>query len=120
MSVDASVMGLSQSYGPADDKVSHQKLSKAVDIGCTFWDTAVVYGTGHNERLIGDFFRNTGSRDKVFIASKCGFDCLGEPAGRTVTNKPQHIAAYIEGTRERLGSCPDLYYLHRIDPDTPP
>lgn len=67
-------MGFSQSYGPAVDSESHQTLAKAVEIGCTFWDTAVVYGKGHNEKLIGDFLRNSKARDKVFIASKCGFD----------------------------------------------
>lgn len=67
-------MGFSQSYGPADDATSHETLKKAVELGCTFWDSAVVYGAGHNEQLIGDFFKKTGTRDKVFIASKCGFD----------------------------------------------
>ncbi len=67
-------MSFSQGYGPADDKVSVQTLQKALDLGCTFWDTAVVYGKGHNETLIGNFLKETGSRDKVFIASKCGFD----------------------------------------------
>lgn len=67
-------MGLSQSYGPADDNVSKVTLKKALDIGCTFWDSAVVYGKGHNEKLLGDFFKENNARDKVFIASKCGFD----------------------------------------------
>ncbi|OCF32142.1 aldo-keto reductase [Kwoniella heveanensis BCC8398] len=109
-------MGFSQSYGPTNDEQSHKTLQTAIDIGCTFWDSAVVYGKGHNERLIGDFFRKTGTRDKVFIASKCGFDVNGLGV---VTNKATHINEYIEGTKERLGSYPDLYYLHRIDPNTP-
>ncbi|TYJ55912.1 hypothetical protein B9479_003435 [Cryptococcus floricola] len=116
-------MGLSIAYGPADDTESHKTLQKAIDLGCTFWDSAVVYGAGHNESLIGDFFKKTGTRDKVFIASKCGFDCLDGQDPMTsmsnVTNKPEHIRAYIEGTKDRLGSYPDLYYLHRIDPNTP-
>lgn len=69
-----SAMGFSMSYGPADDKTSLETLQHAVDLGCTFWDTAVVYGKGHNEKLIGDFFAKTGTREKVFIGSKCGFD----------------------------------------------
>jgi aryl-alcohol dehydrogenase-like predicted oxidoreductase len=69
-----SAMGFSMSYGPADDETSLKTLQRAVDLGCTFWDTAVVYGKGHNEKLIGEFFAKTGTRDKVFIGSKCGFD----------------------------------------------
>ncbi|WOO80353.1 Aldo-keto reductase yakc [NADP(+)] [Vanrija pseudolonga] len=113
-------MGFSQSYGPADDTVSKKTLAHAIDIGCTFWDTAVVYGKGHNETLIGEVLRDLKARDKVFVASKCGFDCIGssEKLG-TVTNKPAHIAEYIEGSKQRLGFYPDLYYLHRIDPSTP-
>ncbi|CAK9783192.1 Aldo/keto reductase [Cutaneotrichosporon oleaginosum] len=118
-------MGLSQGYGPADDAVSLKTLARALELGCTFWDTAVVYGKGHNEKLIGQFIKENGCRDRLFIASKCGFDITPKPTQgdlpfqMTVTNKPDHIAQYIEDTRERLGSYPDLYYLHRIDPDTP-
>jgi len=67
-------MGFSMSYGPADDNVSRQTLARALELGCTFWDTAVVYGRGHNERLIGEFVAKNKCRDKVFVASKCGFD----------------------------------------------
>ena len=70
-----SAMGFSQSYGPAKDEESLQTLAKAVELGCTFWDSAAVYGCGHNESLIGKFFsENPGSREKVFIASKCGIE----------------------------------------------
>jgi aryl-alcohol dehydrogenase-like predicted oxidoreductase len=117
-------MGLSQGYGPADDATSLQTLKHALDLGCTFWDTAVVYGKGHNESLIGQFIAQHNCRDRLFIASKCGFDISpnqaeGLPFQMNVTNKPAHIAQYIEDTKARLGSYPDLYYLHRIDPDTP-
>ncbi|KAJ6071442.1 hypothetical protein N7499_009456 [Penicillium canescens] len=90
-------------------------LLKAIELGCTFWDTAVVYQAGVNEKLLGDFIRKHNVRDKVFIASKCGFDVFG---GGSVTNSASHIKEYIEGTIERLGFTPDLYYLHRIDPNT--
>lgn len=118
-------MGLSQGYGPADEATSLKTMKRALDLGCTFWDTAVVYGKGHNESLIGEFVRTHNCRDKLFIASKCGISIEPEvlrdqlPGQMTVTNKAAHIAKYIEDTRERLGSYPDLYYLHRIDPDTP-
>ena len=91
-------------------------LFKAIELGCTFWDTAVVYQAGVNEKLLGDFIRKHNLRDKLFIASKCGFDVFGNGS---VTNKATHIKNYIEGTIERLGFTPDLYYLHRIDPKTP-
>ncbi|CAJ0555344.1 Ff.00g054090.m01.CDS01 [Fusarium sp. VM40] len=91
-------------------------LLKAIELGCTFWDTAVVYQAGVNEKLLGDFIRKHQVRDKVFIASKCGFDCFGDGS---VTNSAAHIKSYIDGTIERLGFAPDLYYLHRIDPKTP-
>ncbi|KAH7263723.1 NADP-dependent oxidoreductase domain-containing protein [Fusarium tricinctum] len=91
-------------------------LLKAIELGCTFWDTAVVYQAGVNEKLLGDFIRKHQVRDKVFIASKCGFDCFGNGS---VTNSAAHIKSYIDGTIERLGFAPDLYYLHRIDPKTP-
>jgi len=92
-------------------------LLKAIELGCTFWDTAVVYQAGVNEKLLGDFIRKHNVRDKVFIASKCGFNCLNGGDG-SVTNSASHIKEYIEGTIERLGFTPDLYYLHRIDPNT--
>ncbi|KAI2794177.1 Aldo-keto reductase yakc [NADP(+)] [Penicillium oxalicum] len=92
-------------------------LLKAIELGCTFWDTAVVYQAGVNEKLLGDFIRKHNVRDKVFLASKCGIMAFGEGSG--CTNSPAHIKSYIEGTIERLGFTPDLYYLHRIDPNTP-
>ncbi|KAH8886607.1 putative aldo-keto reductase [Thozetella sp. PMI_491] len=91
-------------------------LLKAIELVCTFWDTAVVYQAGVNEKLLGDFIRKHNLRDKVFVASKCGFNVWGD---RSVTNSASHIKEYIEGTIERLGFAPDLYYLHRIDPKTP-
>jgi aryl-alcohol dehydrogenase-like predicted oxidoreductase len=93
-------------------------LLKAIELGCTFWDTAVVYQAGVNEKLLGDFIRKHNVRDKVFLASKCGFNCM-DGGDRSVTNSPSHIESYIQGTISRLGFTPDLYYLHRIDPKTP-
>ncbi|XRM49147.1 hypothetical protein ABZX51_012026 [Aspergillus tubingensis] len=90
-------------------------LLKAIELGCTFWDTAVIYQAGVNEKLLGDFIRKHNVRDKIFIASKCGI----KVENFTVTNSASHIKEYIEGTIERLGFTPDLYYLHRIDPNTP-
>jgi aryl-alcohol dehydrogenase-like predicted oxidoreductase len=78
-------MGFSQSYGPAKDEESLQTLAKAVELGCTFWDTAAVYGCGHNETLLGRFFaENPGSREKVFVASKCGIEVSFKFPGTSV------------------------------------
>ncbi|KAK4175769.1 putative aldo-keto reductase [Triangularia setosa] len=112
-------MGLSHGMGHSlNFEEAEPVLLRALELGCTFWDTAVLYGAGMNERLLGDFIRKHNVRDKIFIASKCGFNCLDGGDG-SVTNSATHIRAYIEATIERLGSAPDLYYLHRIDPNTP-
>ena len=108
----SSAMGSNLSYDQAEPV-----LLKAVELGCTFWDTAVAYGAGINEKLLGDFIRKHECRDKVFVASKCGFEVFRP--NRSVSNSPEHIRTYIEGTTERLGFAPDLYYLHRMDPKTP-
>lgn len=111
-------MGLSAAMG---SNLSYEEaepvLLKAIELGCTFWDTAVAYQAGVNEKLLGDFIRKHNVRDKVFIASKCGFNVF--EGAFAVTNSPEHIKKYIDGTIERLGFAPDLYYLHRIDPSTP-
>ncbi|KAE9573678.1 hypothetical protein CGMCC3_g10351 [Colletotrichum fructicola] len=108
----SSAMGNDLSYDQAEPV-----LLKAVERGCIFWDTAVAYKNGANEQLLGDFVKKHNVRDKLFVASKCGFDVFGPQ--RTVTNSASHIKEYIEGTIDRLGFTPDLYYLHRIDPNTP-
>lgn len=74
----------------------------------------MVYQAGVNEKLLGDFIRKHNVREKIFIASKCGFDVFG--GSYSVTNSATHIKEYVDGTIERLGFAPDLYYLHRIDP----
>ncbi|KAF4336582.1 aldo keto reductase [Fusarium beomiforme] len=91
-------------------------LLKALEQGCTFWDTAVSYGPGKNEKIIGDFIKKHNCRDKLFVASKCGIAAFEDGS---VTNSAEHIKTYIEGTIERLGFTPDLYYIHRMDPNTP-
>ncbi|KAJ9483326.1 hypothetical protein VN97_g10081 [Penicillium thymicola] len=114
-------MGLNSSMGTDFDLAqSEPVLLKAIELGCTFWDTAVAYKAGENEKLLGEFIKKHNVRDKLFgehVASKCGFDVFG--AQRSVTNSAAHIKEYIEGTIDRLGFAPDLYYLHRIDPNTP-
>ncbi|PYH85223.1 aldo/keto reductase, partial [Aspergillus uvarum CBS 121591] len=111
-------MGLNHGMGTdLDATQSEAVLLKAIELGCTFWDTAVAYKAGENEKLLGDFIKKHNVRDKLFVASKCGFEVFGPE--RKVTNSAAHIKEYLEGTIERLGFTPDLYYLHRIDPNTP-
>ncbi|BCS28082.1 uncharacterized protein APUU_61130A [Aspergillus puulaauensis] len=111
-------MGLNSAMGTdLNLEQSEPVLLKAIELGCTFWDTAVAYKNGENEKLLGEFIKNHNVREKLFVASKCGFDVFGPQ--RKVDNSATHIKKYIEGTIERLGFTPDLYYLHRIDPNTP-
>ncbi|KAJ6586366.1 NADP-dependent oxidoreductase domain-containing protein [Mycena vulgaris] len=114
-------MGLSFGLGKAlTPEEAEPVLLRALELGCTFWDTAVVYAAGINEKLLGDFLKKHNARDKVFIASKCAWEIdweSGKPKG--VTNSAAHIHEYIDGTISRLQTTPDLYYLHRIDPKTP-
>jgi aryl-alcohol dehydrogenase-like predicted oxidoreductase len=110
-------MGLSGSYGEAQDTDSAAVLQKIVDLGVTMFDTADVYGDGHNEELIGRALK--GVRDQVVIASKCGFVPL--PDGTmTVNGNPDYIRSACDASLRRLGvDHIDLYYLHRVDPAVP-
>ncbi|KAG8898378.1 hypothetical protein FRB99_007487, partial [Tulasnella sp. 403] len=63
-------MGMSDYYGPHDDDKSHATLAEALKLGCTFWDTADVYGVGHNEELLAPFLKE--HRDKIFLCTKFG------------------------------------------------
>lgn len=83
-------MSLSGTYGPADDAKSPLVLAKAVELGCTFWDTAIAYGLGGNESLIGDYFKANGDREKVFVASKCGYN-VSWPTVRSRDSVPRLI-----------------------------
>lgn len=125
-------MSLSGAYGAADESESLQVLQRAFDLGCTFWDSASVYGFGGNERLIGRFLEShPEARDKLFIASKCGWPVsrymhatalmseIENGQRGNLTNSASHIKQYIEDSTRRLGTAPDLYYLHRRDPNTP-
>jgi aryl-alcohol dehydrogenase-like predicted oxidoreductase len=109
-------MGLSQGYGPADDEESVATLHAALDLGVTLLDTAMSYGRGHNEELIGRAI--AGRRDQVVLASKFGI-VRGEDGVR-VDGRPEHVRGFCEASLTRLGvEHIDLYYLHRIDPEVP-
>ena len=112
-------MGMSQSYGPADEGESIATLHRAIELGCNFFDTAEVYGPFTNEELLGRAFK--GRRDQVVIASKFGFRVEnGKQVGTERDSRPAHIRDAVEGSLRRLGTDHiDLLYQHRIDPAVP-
>jgi aryl-alcohol dehydrogenase-like predicted oxidoreductase len=110
-------MGMSQSYGAADEAESIATLHRAIELGCTFLDTAEVYGPFTNEDLIG---RALGPKRKdVVIATKFGFDIQdGKMAG--TNSRPAHIRDVVEQSLKRLRTDHiDLLYQHRVDPNVP-
>jgi aryl-alcohol dehydrogenase-like predicted oxidoreductase len=111
-------MGMSGTYGSADEAESVRTLHRALDLGVTLIDTAEVYGPFHNEELVGRALKDR--RDEVVLATKFGFvSHSGRPAGR-LDSSPTSVRAAVEGSLQRLGTDRiDLYYQHRVDPDTP-
>lgn len=112
-------MGMSQSYGPADERESIATLHRSIELGCTFFDTAQVYGPLTNEELLGRAFK--GKRDEVVIATKFGFRFEGgKQIGTERDSRPKQIREAVEGSLHRLGTdYIDLLYQHRIDPAVP-
>jgi aryl-alcohol dehydrogenase-like predicted oxidoreductase len=112
-------MGMSHAYGETDDDGSVATIHRALDLGVTLLDTADQYGPHTNERLVGRAI--AGRRDEVFLATKFGL--VREPgdlANTGVNGRPEYVRSSIEGSLQRLGvDHVDLYYLHRVDPDTP-
>lgn len=110
-------MGMSQSYGPADEAESIATLHRAIELGCTFLDTAEVYGPFTNEELLGRAL--TGHRDQIVLATKFGFRIEdGKMAG--TNSRPEHIRKAVEGSLKRLRTDHiDLLYQHRVDRDVP-
>ncbi len=106
-------MGMSQAYGPTDDTESIATVQRAIDLGVTFLDTAMSYGAGHNERLLGQAI--AGRRDQVTLATKLGI--VRDADGVRVDARPEHVRGYCEASLARLGvEHINLYYLHRVDP----
>ena len=112
-------MGMSQSYGPADEGESIATLHRAVELGCDFFDTAEGYGPFLNEELLGRAFK--GRRDEVVIATKFGFEYRKGGEHEVVRNsRPEHIRWAVEGCLRRLDTdYIDLFYQHRVDPAVP-
>jgi len=109
-------MGLSQAYGPAADDESIATINRALDVGVSLLDTAMSYGSGHNEQLVGRAI--TGRRDQVVLATKVGI--VRGPDGVRLDGRPEQVRGYCDASLTRLGvEVIDLYYLHRVDPDVP-
>lgn len=111
-------MGMSAFYGGADEAQSVSVIHRALDLGITLFDTAEMYGPHTNEVLVGRALKDR--RDKAFIATKFGINYNADRSRLMTDGSPANVRRAIEGSLQRLGvDHVDLYYLHRVDPDTP-
>jgi aryl-alcohol dehydrogenase-like predicted oxidoreductase len=111
-------MGMSEFYGPGDEKESIRTIHRALDLGMNFLDTADIYGLGRNEELVGKAIRDR--RDKAVLATKFGNVRGADGSWLGVNGKPEYVRSCCEASLRRLGvEVIDLYYQHRVDPNTP-
>jgi len=114
-------MGMSAFYGTTDEGEAIATIHCAIEIGCTFLDTAEMYGPYTNEELIGKAL--AGRRGDAIIATKMGIRVAptpDNPTNRVLDGSPENVRRSIEGSLSRLDTdYVDLYYLHRVDPTTP-
>lgn len=112
-------MGMSEFYGPTDEKSSVETIDRAVELGITMFDTADMYGPFRNEELVGRALR--GKRDRVIIATKFGnVRDPNDPTKRSISGTPEYVRQACDASLRRLGvETIDLYYQHRVDTHTP-
>ena len=119
------LMGMTQAYGTAeerDDRESIATIPRAIELGCTFLDTAEAYGPWKNEELLARALKElgAGARDRVLIATKFGFRFDANGANVGVDSRPEHIREVVDGSLRRLATDRiDLLYQHRVDPRVP-
>jgi aryl-alcohol dehydrogenase-like predicted oxidoreductase len=111
-------MGMSDFYGARDDAESMKTINAALDAGITFLDTADMYGVGRNEELVGKVVRERS--EWVVVATKFG-NVRGEDGSfKGINGRPEYVRSACEASLKRLGlDVIDLYYQHRVDPETP-
>ena len=116
--VGLGLMGMSEFYGEADRKQSLEVIHGALDRGVNLLDTADMYGSGHNEELLGEVLRER--RDDAFVSTKFGV-VRGEGGSFDgIDGRPEYVRQAAESSLRRLGiDTIDLYYQHRVDPNTP-
>jgi aryl-alcohol dehydrogenase-like predicted oxidoreductase len=111
-------MGMSQSYGPADEQESVATIHRALDLGVTFLDTADMYGPFTNERLVGRAI--AGQRDEVALATKFGNERREDGSWVGINGRPDYVRRACDASLQRLGvDHIDLYYQHRVDRSVP-
>jgi aryl-alcohol dehydrogenase-like predicted oxidoreductase len=113
-------MGMSAFYGTADEDEARATIARALELGCNFLDTSDMYGPYTNERLVGSAI--AAQRDEVFLATKFGIKLVeeGNLIDRVIDGSAAYVRAACDASLERLGTDHvDLYYQHRVDPDTP-